>query len=107
MRHADIDVDYRDASFPAGLFNGHLTTANSDVRAGTNFDLHNARWTGFQNWWRGFFGVRQERPLEASSPLASLVLPKIPRAGKANLEVIVNDFLIAWLIEGDIVAAMG
>lgn len=31
-RHADIDVDYRSSSFPAGLFNGHLTAANSDVR---------------------------------------------------------------------------
>ena len=69
--------------------------------------MHNARWTGFQNWWRGFLGVRQEGAPEASSPSASLVLPKVPRAGKGNVEVMVNDFLTAWLIEGDIVAAMG
>ena len=106
-RHADIDVDYRDSSFPGGLFSGHLTTANSDVRAGNNFDLHSARWTGFQNWWRGFLGVRQEQAPEASNPSATLVLPKVPRAGKGNVEVLVNDFLTAWLIEGDIVAAMG
>src|SRR5262245_46382926 len=35
-RHADIDVDYRSAKFPAALVNGHLTAANSDVRAGGN-----------------------------------------------------------------------
>ena len=34
-RHADIDVDYRSSGFPTGLFNGHLTAANSDVRQGT------------------------------------------------------------------------
>ncbi len=33
-RHADIDVDYRSSGIPKGLFNGHLTAANSDVRAG-------------------------------------------------------------------------
>ena len=38
-RHADVDVDYRKSGFPTGLFNGHLTAANSDVRAGSNFDL--------------------------------------------------------------------
>ena len=107
LRHADVDVDYRDSSFPVGLFSGHLTTANSDVRAGNNFDLHSARWTGFQNWWRGFLGVRQELVPEALSQLTSLVLPKMPRAGKANVEVMANDFLTAWLIEGDIVTAMG
>ena len=105
-RHADIDVDYRDSSFPAGLVSGHLTTANSDVRAGSNLDIHNKRWTGFQNWWRSFFGVRQEGAPASASP-SLLALPKVPRAGKANIEVMVNDFLSAWLVEGDIMAAMG
>ena len=31
---ADIDVDYRSAFFLFVLFDGHLTAANSDVRAG-------------------------------------------------------------------------
>jgi len=35
-RHADVDVDYRSAKFPQGLVNGHLTAANSDVRARGN-----------------------------------------------------------------------
>ena len=56
-RRADIDVDYRSSSFPVALFNGHLTASNSDVRAGNNYDRHTGRWTGFQNWWRQFFGV--------------------------------------------------
>ena len=74
-RRADIDVDYRASSFPVGLFNGHLTASNSDVRAGDNFDRHVNRWSGLQNWWRGFFGVRQTRQADAApgtSPLLSL-----------------------------------
>ena len=33
---ADVDVDYRSSKSPQALFNGHLTAANSDVRAGDN-----------------------------------------------------------------------
>lgn len=106
---ADIDVDYRSSSFPAALFNGHLTASNSDVRAGTNYDKHINRWSGgFQNWWRGFFGVRLDQSADASSPASSpLTLPKVPRVGKAAIDVTANDFLTAWLVEGNIVAAMG
>ena len=39
-RLADIDVDYRSSSFPVSLFNGHLSAANSDVRAGDNVERH-------------------------------------------------------------------
>lgn len=34
------DIDYRSSKFPAFLFNGHLTAANSDVRAGNNDERH-------------------------------------------------------------------
>jgi hypothetical protein len=106
-RRADVDVDYRGSSFPVSLFNGHLTAANSDVRAGNNFDRHADRWTGFQNWWRSFFGVREQRaPQEADRPSA-LALPPTPRAGNKTIDAMTQDFLQAWLIEGDIVAAMG
>jgi len=92
--------------FPASLLNGHLTASNSDVRAGRNFDRHLNRWAGFQNWWNSFFGVdireQAPAPTESSSPRL-----KPPRAGKANVEVMVNDFLKAWLVEGDIATAMG
>ena len=104
-RHSDIDVDYRSSLFPASLLNGHLASSNSDVRAGSNFDRHLNRWAGFQNWWNGFFGVRREQaPAQAGS---SSPVSKTPRAGRANIDVVVNDFLKAWLIEGDIITAMG
>ncbi len=106
-RQADIDVDYRSSSFPVMLLNGHLSAANSDVRAGNNADRHAAQWNGFQNWWRGFFGVRLERAPESLDTRSSLALPKIPRAGKKNIKEMVSDFLQAWLVEGDVVAAMG
>ena len=105
-RRADIDVDYRSASFPVGLFNGHLTSSNSDVRAGSNYDRHINRWAGFQNWWRSFFGVHQDRAPEVESRPGLLSLPTTPRVGKKDIDVMVNDFLKAWLIEGDVMAAM-
>ena len=105
-RRADIDVDYRASGFPLALFNGHLTSSNSDVRAGGNFDRHVNRWTGFENWWRGFFGVRLDGGPEPASG-SSLAFPTVPRAGKKNIDVMVNDFLNAWLVEGNVMAAMG
>lgn len=54
-RMADIDVDYRSESFPKALFSGHLTAANSDVRAGNNLDRHDDRWQGLNGWWREAF----------------------------------------------------
>jgi hypothetical protein len=105
-RRADIDVDYRASFFPVGLFNGHLTAANSDVRAGNNTDRHAAKWAGLQSWWRGFFGIRANRPPVDTRP-GLLAIAKPPRAGKKNIDVMVNDFLTAWLIEGDALAAIG
>jgi hypothetical protein len=105
-RLADVDVDYRGSSFPVSLFNGHLSAANSDVRAGNNAERHAEQWTGFQNWWRSFFGVRHDRSPVVDTSLA-LALPKIPRAGKKDIKEMVPDFLRAWLVEGDVVAAMG
>ena len=105
-RQADVDVDYRSPSFPVALFNGHLSAANSDVRAGSNADRHAAQWSGLQTWWRSFFGVRYQPPPDGDTNL-TLALPTTPRAGKKNIKVMVPDFLQAWLIEGDVVAAMG
>jgi hypothetical protein len=106
-RQADVDVDYRSSSFPVMLFNGHLGASNSDVRAGNNADRHAARWSGFQNWWRSFFGVSLTRGPDSPDTVAALALPRIPRAGKKNIKTMVPDFLQAWLVEGNIVAAMG
>jgi len=106
-RQADVDVDYRSATFPVMLFNGHLSASNSDVRAGDNAERHAARWSGFQNWWRSFFGVGLAKAPDTPDTAAALVLPKIPRAGKKNVHVMAHDFLQAWLVEGNAVAAMG
>ena len=105
-RRADIDVDYRSSSFPAAMFNGHLSSANSDVRAGDNIDRHSRRWAGLENWWRSFFGVNLQRAPADEKP-SVLALPRVPRAGKKNIDVMANDFLSAWLVEGDVMAAMG
>ena len=53
---ADIDVDYRSSRSPQSLFNGHLTSSNSDVRAGDNSKVHNSRWSGLILWWQDLFG---------------------------------------------------
>ena len=37
---ADIDVDYRSSKMPEAMWNGHLSSANSDVRAGDNHARH-------------------------------------------------------------------
>ena len=75
-RRADIDVDYRSSSFPAALFNGHLTAANSDVRAGNNYDRFTGRWSGFQNWWRTFFGVGVSGSPDNTPDQRSQILPE-------------------------------
>ena len=55
-KFSDVDVDYRSSSFPKGLVNGHLSSSNSDVRAGNNLDRHDTRWSGLNGWWRDVFG---------------------------------------------------
>lgn len=103
-RRADVDVDYRNSGFPAALFNGHLTTANSDVRAGDNYDRHNNRWTGFQNWWRNFFGIRAD-PSDDAADQRPGALPTTPRAGRKNIDAMMHDFLTAWLVDNDTLGA--
>jgi len=106
-RLADVDVDYRASTFPGMLFNGHFSAANSDVRAGDNAERHAGRWSGFQNWWRGFFGASLDRAPDTKDTMPAFTLPRVPRAGKKSINVMVPDFLQAWLVEGNAVAAMG
>jgi len=103
-RHADIDVDYRSASFPVAMVNGHLAASNSDVRAGNNYDRHTGRWVGLQNWWRNFFGVSLPTDDDAQPGESSQY--GTPRVGKKPPETMMEDFLKAWLLEGDIRSAM-
>ena len=96
-RHADIDVDYRASRFPAALFNGHLSSANSDVRAWDNTQRHARRWIGLVDWWQNLFGLASAQ--ETISATREGDIPSQPRKGTAKLDVAVNDFLSAWLIE--------
>ncbi len=102
-RHADIDVDYRSSFFAVALFDGHLTSANSDVRAGNNVDRHNGRWTGLTNWWRNLFGFPRANEGEAEDiqqgdPFGATQLPPF---GKGHIEDAVHDYLVTWLIAGE------
>lgn len=107
-RRTDIDVDYRASSFPVALFNGHLSASNSDVRAGNNDDRHNQRWEGLQNWWQGLFGVRLRRAgYEDTVVDETIQIPDTPRIGNKTIDKMMQDFLTAWLVEGNVVASMG
>jgi hypothetical protein len=103
-RHADIDVDYRSSMFPVSLFNGHLAASNSDIRAGNNYDRHTDQWVGLQNWWRNFFGIHltsddERQPADTNAVGA-------PRIGNKPAAAMTEDFLKAWLVDGDIRAAL-
>jgi len=100
---ADIDVDYRSSKFPAALFNGHLSSANSDVRAGSNHGRHVDRWQGLQAWWVGWFGLPISRP---DTSVASVAITERPRAARGGIREAVRDFLSSWLVEQEPDAAM-
>jgi hypothetical protein len=104
---ADIDVDYRSSRSPQALFNGHLTSSNSDVRAGDNPKLHNGRWNGLVLWWQQIFGNLKEaapprtdllnlqRPDGAPTPLP----PDRPKgAAPDKVEDAAQEFLTDWLV---------
>jgi len=98
-RHADIDVDYRSSKFPAALMNGHLTAANSDVRAGNNTQRHLQRWDGLTDWWRNLFGLADSAEETPESIAATGEVPPVPRKATGKVEDAVQDYLNAWLVE--------
>ena len=107
---ADVDVDYRSSKSPQSLFNGHLSSANSDVRAGDNPKRHNGRWSGFVAWWQATFGRLGETPggseggagdvLYLNAPELPTPLPpdRAPGAAPEKLEDAVQEFLTDWLV---------
>lgn len=107
---ADIDIDYRSSGIPQGLFNGHLTAANSDVRAGDNFERHDRRWAGLVAWWRGLFGqVQEERTTSATlEDTSGLDLPTPlptdrPRdAAPEEPQDAAQEFLTDWLVRHEV-----
>ena len=98
-RHADIDVDYRSSKFPRALMNGHLSAANSDVRAGNNTQRHLQRWQGLTDWWRNLFGLDTPEPDTSEAVTVNGDIPPVPLKGNGKLEDAVQDFLNSWLVE--------
>ena len=101
-RRADIDVDYRSSSPAKALVNGHLSSANSDVRAGNNGATHNRRWSGLPNWWKGVMALFVEpasvaEPEEGLVPGAELERRRIARA---PIHEAIHFYLTDWLILG-------
>jgi hypothetical protein len=99
---ADVDVDYRSSSFPKGLVNGHLSSSNSDVRAGNNLEKHDQRWTGLNGWWREVFGLlgRAGKPAKEGATTSLGQIPLNP-ATKADqgIDKSAHDFLKSWVVD--------
>jgi hypothetical protein len=102
---ADIDVDYRASKAPQAMFNGHLTSANSDIRVGENSAKHGARWSGLITWWQSFGRLAQALPEQAD--LLNLDRPDAPTplppdrpmgASPDKVEDAVQEFLTDWLV---------
>ncbi len=98
---ADIDVDYRASGFPKGLVNGHLSSSNSDVRAGNNLDRHDGRWSGLNGWWRNVFGQLGSggKPAKENATERIGKIPLNP-AVKADqgVDKSAHDFLQSWVV---------
>ena len=103
---ADIDVDYRSSKIPASIWNGHMSSANSDVRAGDNYKRHNNRWAGLVNWWSAILGKMPEESEEQAELLAkeppepATPLPpnRPPGAQIAEVWDATQELLTDWLV---------
>ncbi|HSF14372.1 MAG TPA: hypothetical protein VLK65_02335 [Vicinamibacteria bacterium] len=93
---ADIDVDYRSSKFPVALVNGHLSSANSDVRAGDNYERHVGVWAGLENWWNGWEGLGDW--FAALFGARGLDIPDKTEKGDGEVEEAMQDFLQSWLV---------
>lgn len=99
---ADVDVDYKASGFPKGLVNGHLSAANSDVRAGRNDEIHNNRWQGLNPWWRSLLSL----PLTGQggsgggAETGKVAAQAAERAGMKPADA-VFDMLNTWLVKKD------
>ena len=98
---SDVDVDYRSSGFPKALLNGHLSAANSDVRAGNNLALHDGRWSGLNGWWRDVFGQLGSggaAPKEtATERLGHIPMNPGVKAGQ-GVDKSAHDFLQSWVV---------
>jgi hypothetical protein len=103
---ADIDVDYRASKTPQSMFNGHLTSANSDIRVGENSSKHGVRWSGLVTWWQSFGRLAEALPdqpdllnLDRPDAPATPLPPDRPLgASPDRVEDAVQEFLTDWLV---------
>jgi hypothetical protein len=103
---ADIDVDYRSSKSPQALFNGHLTSANSDVRQGDNHERHTLRWRGLTAWWQERFGnlpsadkgARNLYATERPEPPTPTPPDRPANAQIPEVQDAVQEFLSDWLV---------
>jgi hypothetical protein len=99
---SDIDVDYRAGGFPKGLVSGHLTAANSDVRAGNNLDRHDSRWSGLNGWWREVFGLLGsggKPPKETATEKLGRIPLNPAVKGDQGIDKSAHDFLKSWVVD--------
>ncbi len=98
---SDVDVDYRSSGFPKALVNGHLSSANSDVRAGNNLARHDGRWSGLNGWWRNVFGQLGSggaSPKEtATERLGNIPMNPGVKADQ-GVDKSAHDFLQSWVV---------
>ena len=98
---SDVDVDYRASGFPKGLVNGHLSSSNSDVRAGNNLDRHDGRWSGLNGWWRNVFGQLGSggKPAKENVSEGMGHIPLSPSVkADQGVDKSAHDFLQSWVV---------
>ncbi|BCS35526.1 hypothetical protein TBR22_A47590 [Luteitalea sp. TBR-22] len=96
---ADIDVDYLSPRVPQGLFNGHLTAANSDVRVRGNDRRHARRWDGLIVWWKALLeGLAPQVPDRVAAQAEPATLPSSRATDFADVADASAEFLSDWLV---------
>jgi hypothetical protein len=100
-RRADIDVDYRSSAAVKVRVSGHLTSANSDVRAGHNAAVHNRRWNGLALWWRELVAALIEKPPlpQPEEGLAPGAEADRKRIATGPIHEAIHAYLTEWLIK--------
>jgi len=99
---SDIDVDYRSTKFPQALVNGHLSAANSDVRAGNNLVRHDSRWSGLTGWWQDLFAQfgNLSKPSKENSTTTLFQIPLNPSVkADEGVDKSAHDFLQSWVVQ--------
>jgi hypothetical protein len=100
-KRADIDVDYRSSAGVQALVSGHLTSANSDVRAGSNQEVHNRRWSGLPNWWKDLLAAFAEKPVqpEVEDGLIPGAAGESKRIAHEAIHEAIHAYLSDWLMQ--------